>query len=260
MKITRNIATSEASISIDIELTSEELKMAYWEQEHIYFRRDVELFLENNFDEIKGMDVKPVADQIWDSMYDVFMLINDCNLSYWTNMRNAYDAVVGTSLAEYLPHSPSFDNVLAIERVTIPCSDEVLDVPKDILSCNRLWWLRSPSYDSHGAAYVGSDGSVSHFGNAVSSANVCVRPAFRIANQESSYPQIGERMKIAATGEESIEVVYIGNNLWLAVEPIGESCFRKDWSAPDANCWDKSDLKRWLQKWVYTHLGNIPVV
>ena len=48
----------------------------------------------------------------------------------------------------------------------------------DGVSC--WWWLRSPGDYQRSAAYVSSDGSVSHYGVNVSKDNVCVRPALWI--------------------------------------------------------------------------------
>ena len=42
------------------------------------------------------------------------------------------------------------------------------------------WWLRSPGHDQTYAAGVGSDGSVSYYGDFVNYADICVRPALWI--------------------------------------------------------------------------------
>jgi len=55
----------------------------------------------------------------------------------------------------------------------------------------RWWWLRSPGDCQGDAAGVYSDGSVDYTGLDVDYGNVCVRPALRIEDLESSNLKIG---------------------------------------------------------------------
>lgn len=122
---------------------------------------------------------------------------------------------------------------------------EVKKVPVNIRSYSGEWWLRSPGYNSILAAFVYFDGSVSNFGDCVYLDYFAVRPALHISNLDSFNLQIYK---------DSIKVfdkywVYIGNNkVLLRGEPVTKMAFRQDWKAEDANVYEKSDIKKYLNQ------------
>ena len=81
MKITRTINEQE----ITIELTKEEMNKAYYEIEKDYYREDIEMWLENNEEEV-GDDFK---NKMLDELIDNY----DSDISHWNNIANAYDRV-----------------------------------------------------------------------------------------------------------------------------------------------------------------------
>ena len=41
----------------------------------------------------------------------------------------------------------------------------------------------------------------------------------------------------------------IGDSLALCDDVVGSCAFRKNWKAQDANIYEKSDIKKWLENW-----------
>ena len=105
------------------------------------------------------------------------------------------------------------------------------------------WWLRSPGYSRNCAAYVNRGGSVDYGGFDVSYGSGCVRPALKI-NLESSGLTIGDTFSF---GGKTFKI--ISDELAFCLEDIGTHCFRKDWKAPDANVYEVSDVKRFVDAW-----------
>lgn len=81
MKITRTINGQE----ITIELTTEEMRRAYYDVEKDYYCEDIEVWLENN--------EKEVDDKFKDKMLDALIDDYDSNISYWNNIANAYGRI-----------------------------------------------------------------------------------------------------------------------------------------------------------------------
>ena len=107
------------------------------------------------------------------------------------------------------------------------------------------WWLRSPGYDSNSAAYVYLGGSVLYIGHLVCNDYGAVRPVVVLRlNPESVNLQIGDKLHFAGYAW-----TMIAPDMALCDDVVGQTCFRKDWQAPDANDYEKSDVKVWLEKW-----------
>lgn len=81
MKITRTINGQE----ITIELTSEEMRKAYYDVEKDYYREDIETWLENNEEE--------VDDDFKDKMLDDLIDNYNSDLSHWENIASAYNGI-----------------------------------------------------------------------------------------------------------------------------------------------------------------------
>ena len=81
MKITRTINGQE----IVIELTTEEMRRAYYDVEKDYFREDIEAWLENN--------KKDVDNDFKDKMLDELIDDYDSDISHWENVANAYNRI-----------------------------------------------------------------------------------------------------------------------------------------------------------------------
>lgn len=106
---------------------------------------------------------------------------------------------------------------------------------------NCWWWLQSPGYGSDHTAVVGSYGSVFGSGNYVCYDNGVVRPALKIKN---SNLKIGDSIFF---GDKEFEI--ISEELAFCKSDIGNHCFREKWKAKDANDYEKSDVKRFVDKW-----------
>ncbi len=134
--------------------------------------------------------------------------------------------------------------MLKIEGATLLSVDEA----KKLLSIkdreySNWWWLRSPGYSQDCAAIVLYDGSVSYSGNYVNYGDFCVRPALKL-NLESSGFKIEDTFSF---GGKTFKI--ISDDLAFCLEDIGTHCFRKDWKAPDANVYEVSDVKRFVDAW-----------
>lgn len=81
MKITRTINGQE----ITIELTKEEMNKAYYEIEKDYYREDIEMWLENNEEEVDDDFKNKMLDELIDNY--------DSDISHWNNIANAYDEI-----------------------------------------------------------------------------------------------------------------------------------------------------------------------
>lgn len=81
MKITRIINGQE----ITIELTSKEMREAYYEVEKDYWREDIEVWLENK--------EKEVDDEFKYKMLNDLIDNYDSDISHWENIANSYDSI-----------------------------------------------------------------------------------------------------------------------------------------------------------------------
>lgn len=122
-------------------------------------------------------------------------------------------------------------------------SIEEYESNKDLIPAfDYWWWLRSPGSFQNGAADVTVRG-------ALDSSNVSytcgvVRPALRIWNLESSNLESGDKLIIAGK-----TWTVLRGGLVLCDESIGYSAFCEDVSASDANVYEKSDVKKFVEGW-----------
>lgn len=136
---------------------------------------------------------------------------------------------------------------LDIQQVTLLLADEVSSLPESVLANESWWWLRSPGNNPSRAAYVDDDGEVNTIGYLVR-CNFDVRPALRINNLKHLGFNVGDKIEV---GDESWTV--ISEDLALCDRIVGTSAFRWATTAPDANVYEKSDIKKWLDQWTLEH-------
>ncbi len=105
------------------------------------------------------------------------------------------------------------------------------------------WWLRSPGFYQNYAAFVNDVGSVYYYGTSVNIGDGCVRPALNI-DLDSSDLKIGD---VFDFGGKKFKI--ISSHLAFCLDDIGEACFRKDWRAVDAENYELSDIKRFIDSW-----------
>ena len=133
---------------------------------------------------------------------------------------------------------------LKIDEITLLSKEEYIKL-KDVIPIFRgCWWLRSPGDRGDVAAFVyGEYGSVFEAGCRVTEV-FGVRPALQIKNLSSLNLKIGDKASLFGR-----QWTVISDSLVLCDAVIGETCFRKDDSAPDANDYEHSDIKQWLENW-----------
>ncbi len=134
---------------------------------------------------------------------------------------------------------------LDIQEITLLSIEETKEyLTREQLATGSWWWLRSPGFGPFRAAYVDNDGRVSTDGISVDFSHYGVRPALRISSLGSLDLSIGDKIKV---GGENWTV--ISDDLALCENVVGNSCFRYAYTAPDANVYEKSDVKIWLDQW-----------
>ena len=106
------------------------------------------------------------------------------------------------------------------------------------------WWLRTPSDSQRNAANVNYFGSVDYRGSFVGHVDGCVRPALILSNLKSSNLKSGDKFKFGGYTFTVISEKYA-----LCDEAIARTAFREDWEAKDANAYEKSDVKKFLDNW-----------
>lgn len=121
-------------------------------------------------------------------------------------------------------------------------SKEEYEENRDIIPAVNWWWLRSPGSIQDDAAYVCCYGSLYNYN--VNYGSGCVRPALYVWNPQSSDLNRGDKFELAG-----YSWTMLSNDLALCNETVGQTCFRRDWRAEDANVYDKSDIKQWLHDW-----------
>ncbi len=133
---------------------------------------------------------------------------------------------------------------IEISEITLLSVNEAKALSREVRKTGSWWWLRLPGMDPNDAAFVNNCGEVITIGNCVISLYGGVRPALRFSNSESlnlvpgvSFEVGGERWTI------------IDDGLALCDRIIEKSVFRTDTNAPDANDYEKSDVKTWLENW-----------
>lgn len=131
---------------------------------------------------------------------------------------------------------------IAINEVTLLSETEYLECKPHIKPISGWRWLRSPGHIQLHAALVFGDGSLGNIG--VYNDFGCVRPALRISNLESSNLKIDDKFEL-----DGKTWTVISNELALCDSWVKQMAFRPDWQAPDANQYEKSDVKKWLDEY-----------
>ena len=131
---------------------------------------------------------------------------------------------------------------IEIDEITLLSVEEYETYQNAIPKITLWWWLRSPgTYDVGTATDVGTDGCMY---NISVTSDDGVRPALRIKNPESSNLKIRDKFRLAG-----YMWTIIGDGLALCDDVFGNCAFRKNWKAQDANIYEKSDIKKWLENW-----------
>lgn len=136
------------------------------------------------------------------------------------------------------------DEALEITEATLLTAEEAETLPHRLREYEYWWWLRSSGDTQYAAALVYSYGSVNYYGISVYGDGVYVRPALKIQNLESSNLAVGDTFIFH---DKIFEV--INKTTAFCTEDIGTYCFRKGWKAIDANDYETSDVKKYVDNW-----------
>ena len=134
------------------------------------------------------------------------------------------------------------DMDIDIRGVTLLSVDEYNENRDLIPLHDDLWWLRSSySFNDYIAGCVYDYGSV--YNNDVYNDGVGVSPAL-ILNPESSHLNPGDRFDMAG-----VTWTMLRGNLAQCDEIVGNCPFRREWRANDANVYEASDVRKWVENW-----------
>lgn len=130
-----------------------------------------------------------------------------------------------------------------VEGITLLSIEEYKVAEPNIPLVDDWWWLRSPGDNSWSAACVAPGGGVVGFGCSVGNVLVGVRPALRF-NPKSAKLPIGAKVRV-----ESFTWTHVTDGILLCDSIITRRMpFRKECKAEDANVYETSDVKKYLDK------------
>lgn len=133
---------------------------------------------------------------------------------------------------------------LEITGATLLSTEEFEQVPQRLRGHSHWYWLRSKGPINSIAASVNIGGFAYDGGRTVYCNSGAVRPALIIENLESSGFQIGDVFIF-----DGKEFEIIDDDVAFCLEDIGACAFREDWRAEDANDYEKSDVKKFVDDW-----------
>lgn len=135
------------------------------------------------------------------------------------------------------------DVILDITEIRLLTADEYKNYKEYIKNLGHWWWLQSPgSAKNRVLSVCGGGGLLYEYGSYVDRESGWVRPVLRISNLTHFIR--GDNLVIA-----NRDWTVISRDLVLSDEPIGEYAFREDWKAEDANDYNASDVKKYLENW-----------
>ena len=141
-----------------------------------------------------------------------------------------------------------------IQGITLLSIEEAMEIAKNdtmfmgLLGCKKgNWWLRSPGEGTNNVAYVDHELAMINSGGVNATNYFGVRPALQF-NYSTSDLQIGDKVMIFGY----IWTV-VSEQLVLCDDIIEKMMFTQDVYGEDQNNYEKSDIKKWLDKW-YTHM------
>jgi len=133
---------------------------------------------------------------------------------------------------------------LEITGATLLSIEEAEKLPIELRKYNCWWWLLSSDNNFLRAPIVNYDGTPRRNGDFVEHRDNVVRPALQIENMQFSNLKIGD---IFEFGGKPFKI--ITDELAFCLSDIGTCKFRKDWKSKDANDYEKSDVKKYVDDW-----------
>lgn len=123
-------------------------------------------------------------------------------------------------------------------EVTLLTAAEYKDYEHNIPPVRDWFWLKSSSVDAFVVDVVDRNRFVGCC--FVDSPDGMIRPVIKLENTVS----IGEEYDVKGT-----MFVAISKDMLLCKDKIGYCCFRKNFEAEDANVYEKSDVKNYIDDW-----------
>lgn len=139
---------------------------------------------------------------------------------------------------------------LEIVGATLPTLEDSNYFSDNLCIYNTEWWLNTPLDHISGCVFIiCTDGDATY--EETNCDYITVRPALQIKNLELSNLKIGDCFIF---GEKEFEIVL--NDLAFCKSDIGKCYFRQDFEADNANVYEFSDVKKFVDKWFNESVGE----
>lgn len=129
---------------------------------------------------------------------------------------------------------------IAINEARLLTKEEVEALPERFKLYDNWWWTSTANVANPVSAWFVS-GPYGYLIRNIVDSEGSVRPTLIF---ESKDLEVGDKFLI---GEKEFEV--IKESLAFCTSDIGECAFREDFEAEDANDYEKSDIKKYIDKW-----------
>lgn len=140
---------------------------------------------------------------------------------------------------------------LDITGITLLTTEEAKATPLHSKEYYDIWWLQTPGYCKNTIAFVDRDGKINYNGKDVRCA-ISVRPALKIKDLKASTFSVGN---IFYFYNWPFEI--ISDSLALCTGDIGCHYFRYDYNAENANDYEASDVKKFVDEWFEKAKGEL---
>ena len=132
-------------------------------------------------------------------------------------------------------------DTVPITNVTLLSKEEYEEYKDNIPENGQFWWLRSPGSTATHAAMVHRDNYIVNINVNMS---MPVRPILE-CDLDSTGLQIGNKVRLA-----NRNWTVFNGNMFICDTSVGSSVFNPDQNAEDANVYETSEIKTWLDNWV----------
>lgn len=134
-----------------------------------------------------------------------------------------------------------------ITDITLLSTDEYDRAQPYIPEIEQMWWLRSQGKYEGTVVAVREDGELDYMGFNVNSPYLAVRPALRFTADPELFP-IRTQFRFGLKWWTVID-----DGLALCNTCLDKMPFRKDLYAENANIYEASDVKKFLDRWLSDH-------
>ena len=135
---------------------------------------------------------------------------------------------------------------LIVNSITLLPAKVFEECGKRIPLLETYWWLRDAGETSRESRAMGVyyDGTLDQYGTIVKSTIYAVRPALEV-NQTGGDWGVGDKFRLFG-----YDWTIISDRYALCDSSIGTCCFREDDQAEDADQYEASDVKKFVEKWL----------